>query len=188
MHRDLGRVLPVLAVVAIVLAGCGGGGRQQASATGDPEADRRADMRVNATGSDTTQTLYERLGGEEAIARFVDDFTDRTIADPRVNFARENVRKNMLATIVPWTATPENVARFKQHMVKFLVLASGGPAEYTGRPMREVHADMRISNAEFDAMIGDAKASLQRLGFAAREQRDVLAILETTRKQIVERQ
>jgi hypothetical protein len=54
--------------------------------------------------------------------------------------------------------------------------------------MHEVHKDMRISNAEFDAMVGDAKASLQRLGFGAREQRDLLAIFETTRKQVVERQ
>lgn len=105
-----------------------------------------------------------------------------------MNFSRAGVRTTLLTRRVGWLETPENVEQFKRHMVEFLSLAAGGPAEYTGRPMHEVHADMRVSNAEFDAMIGDAKASLQRLKVPPREQRDVLAVLETTRKQVVERQ
>jgi ribosomal 50S subunit-associated protein YjgA (DUF615 family) len=46
---------------------------------------------------------------------------------------------------------------------------------------------MRISNNEFDAMVGDIKASMDKLGTATREKRDLLAIIETTRKQIVEK-
>lgn len=71
--------------IIAVAAGCGAGGnRSSGSATGDPEADRRADLRVGGDGRGPalTETLYSRLGGDEAITRFVDDFTMRVIADP----------------------------------------------------------------------------------------------------------
>ncbi|MFO0832319.1 MAG: group 1 truncated hemoglobin [Phycisphaerales bacterium] len=188
MNRNAMVVLFV--ACAASLTACGGSGaRSGPSATGDPEADRRADLRVGQSEQETGPgaTLYSRLGGEQAIGRFVDDFTDRVIADPRVNFARRRVKATLLTVREPWLETPDNIGAFKRHLVEFIALAAGGPAAYAGRPMSDVHADMRITNAEFDAMVGDAKASLQRLGVGPREQRDVLAILETTRKQVVER-
>ncbi len=184
----------VLAVIAAALAGgCSGGGERSARTTttsGSPEADQRANMRVDEDeggGEADNRTLYERLGGEETIAALVDDLTTRVVNDPRVNFDRSNVKTGWLAgKYEPWRATDENVARFKRHMVEFLTLAAGGPAEYTGRDMKSLHKDMKITNTEFDAMVGDIKASLDRLGIRGTEAKEVLAIIETTRKQIVE--
>jgi hemoglobin len=189
-RRSLG-LLCILAA-AILPAACASDARPRDSATANPEADRRAEMRVGAGrgGGDSSaprQTLYDRLGGSETIIALVDDFTQRIIADPRVNFERRNVSTNWVGgEYKPWNPSPENIDRFKQHMVEFISLAAGGPAEYTGRDMRALHDGMRITNAEFDAMIGDIKASLDRLNIARAESRDLLAIMETTRKQIVE--
>jgi hemoglobin len=183
------RVWGVLVITALFAAGCVGNGESSVPASGDPEADRRAEERI---GGDIERgggerPLYQRLGGEEAITAIVNDMADRVIADPRVNFERKNVNRNWLGVdYKPWEPTPENVAQFRRHMVEFLTLASGGPAEYAGRDMRTVHKGMRITNNEFDAMVGDIKTSMDNLGFAAREKRDLLAIIETTRKQIVE--
>jgi hypothetical protein len=47
---------------------------------------------------------------------------------------------------------------------------------------------MKISNSEFDAMVGDIKVSMDRLRIPSREKRDLMAIIETTRKEIVEKQ
>ncbi|MBS0189123.1 MAG: group 1 truncated hemoglobin [Planctomycetes bacterium] len=178
-----------LATVTLVAAGCGSGGGSTPS-SGDPEADRRAELRV--AGSDDkgdSRTLYDRLGGEPGITAIVDDMTERVIADPRVNFDRTNVKSGWIGTMYrPWNPSPENVQRFKLHTVQFLVLAAGGPAQYSGRDMATVHKEMRITNNEFDAMVGDIKASMDRLGVGAREKKDLLAIVETTRKQIVEKQ
>ena len=85
------------------------------------------------------------------------------------------------------TVSAQNVARFKQRMVEFLALAAGGPSQYSGRDMKEVHEGMRITNNEFDAMVGDIKTSMDKLGIKPREKRELLAIVETTRKQIVEK-
>ena len=177
--------------LALVIAGCGGGSREpELPSSGDPEADFRADQRVGddkRSKDERERTLYERLGGAKGITALVDDAIARVIADPRVNFERKDVRRNIfMAKYKPWPPTAENIDRFKRHMVEFLTLAAGGPAEYTGRELRIVHDGMLITNHEFDAMVGDIKASLDKLGFAAAEQRDLLAIIETTRKQIVE--
>ena len=175
-------------------AGCGRGERPRTVAgSGDPEADQRAEMRVghdDRGGSKPTGeqgTLFKRLGGTAGIQAIVDDMTARSINDPRVNFSRSSVKSSWLGKKYPeWDASPQNVDRFKQHMVEFITLASGGPAEYTGREMRAVHAGMKITNNEFDAMVGDIKTSMDKLAIPAREKRDLLAIVETTRKQIVE--
>jgi len=47
-----------------------------------------------------------------------------------------------------------------------------------------VHGGMHVSNANFDAAIGDLKASLDKLGVPTEEQKELLAIIESTRPQV----
>jgi len=133
--------------------------------------------------------LFDRLGGEKGIAAIVEDFTPRVMADPRVNWNRKGVRRRGFSLkggdSVTWTATDQNVAQLKKHFVQFLSLATGGPAQYDGKEMKSAHADMQISNPEFDAAIGDVKASLDKLQIPNKEQKELLAIIESTRPLIV---
>ena len=190
--RGAGATLAAL----LMAAGCASRSSESQGATsGDPEADQRADQRVGVKDGSAPggakareRTLYERIGGGQGIAAIVDDMVTRSIADPRVNFERRDVRTNFLGRkYKAWDPSPQNVEVLKQHMTEFLTLAAGGPAQYTGREVGEVHHGMRITNSEFDVMVGDIKASMDRLGIATREKRDLLAIIETTRKQIVEK-
>ena len=72
-------------------------------------------------------------------------------------------------------------------MIEFLSVATGGPTQYGGRDMKQVHTNMHITNAEFDATIGDMKATLDKLQIPADEQKELLAVLESTRPQVAER-
>lgn len=149
------------------------------------------------SGSDTNKaalaegklTLYDRLGGEAGISNIVDDFTQRVLQDPRVNWERKGVTRGGFSfhsgESVAWTNSPQNVALLKKHMVQFLMLAAGGPAHYEGKEMKSTHAGMHIANPEFDAALGDLKASLDRLKIPNKEQKELLAIIESTRPQIV---
>jgi len=131
--------------------------------------------------------LFDRLGGQEGIAKIVDDFIPRALHDPRVNWDRSGVKSGNFFhhTSVAWNPTPDNVAQLKKHMVEFFALATGGPAHYTGREIQSAHSNMKISNPEFDAAVGDLKASLDRLQVPNQEQKELLAIVESTRPQIV---
>ena len=133
--------------------------------------------------------LFDRLGGEAGISNIVTDFTPRALDDPRVNWERKGIKRGGFSVhsgqSVAWNASTQNVAQLEQHMVQFLALATGGPARYTGKDIKGAHADMHISNAEFDAVMGDFKATLDRLAIPNREQKELLAIIESTRPQIV---
>lgn len=170
--------------------------------SGSRDADRRAEQRMNRAeqlqGEEVTEaaaegearTLFQRLGGEAGLRRIVDDFVDRAIADPRVNWQRRGVERGGFLGIggesAEWKATPENRRLLKDRFYQFLALAAGGPADYRGREIEALHEGMAISNSEFDATVGDLKASLDSLGVAAPEQKELLALLESTRPQIVE--
>lgn len=182
-------ILLAVALLSFIMIGCADtGANKKPTASGSPAADLRASQEVKGQEADEiNRSLFERLGGEKVITAIVDDMAERVIADPRVNFARKNVETGWFdEKYEPWKPTHKNIKRFKKQMVAFLSLATGGPVEYTGRDMKTVHENMKITNNEFDAMVGDIKASMDRLGIAAQEKRELLAIVETTRKQIVE--
>jgi hemoglobin len=132
--------------------------------------------------------LYDRLGGESGLSNIVADFLPRALNDPRVNWERKSASKNSFwrkRKEPVWSATPESTATLRKHMVQFLALATGGPAHYEGKEIKPTHASMAISNPEFDAVVGDLKASLDKLQVPNKEQKELLAIVESTRPQVV---
>ncbi|HYO07879.1 MAG TPA: group 1 truncated hemoglobin [Tepidisphaeraceae bacterium] len=143
------------------------------------------DAQVNAKKS-----LYDRLGGQDGLTKIVDDFMARALADPRVNWERKGVTRGGISLSrnqsVEWQASDQNVATLKKHVVQFLALATGGPTTYEGKEMKAAHAGKHITNPEFDATIGDLKATLDKLGVPTDEQKELLAIIESTRPQVVE--
>jgi len=133
-------------------------------------------------------TLFDRLGGEQGITAIIEDFTPRAIQDPRVNWERRGAERTGFfhhQKSPEWRATPDNVTRLKKHLVQFIALATGGPAHYDGKEIKATHSGMHITNAEFDAAVGDLKASLDKLQIPNKEQKELLSIIESTRPEIV---
>lgn len=188
-----------------IAAGCAGepDQREDFDTSGSREADQRAEQRIakvqqmrgEGAGADAKDaaepSLYERLGSAKGLREIVDDFVARVISDPRVNWERKGVTSGGVLGIgsesVEWKPTPENRERLARHLVQFLSVASGGPAKYEGRDMQALHSGMQVSNAEFDAAVGAMKATLDALHVRTEEQKELLAILESTRPQIAEK-
>jgi hemoglobin len=172
------------------LAGSGEGAGEKGAKKAKPDAQGGTAGTNAAAKVEGKLSLYDRLGGEKGIASIIEDFTPRALQDPRVNWQRQGVKRAALfhgsdTQTVMWRANDQNVASLKKHLVQFLGLATGGPAHYEGKEMKLAHADMRISNPEFDAALGDLKASLDKLQIPNKEQKELLAIVESTRPQIV---
>ncbi len=121
------------------------------------------------SGSMAGPSLYERLGKKEAIVAVVDDFVARVAADSRINGKFANA----------------NIPRLKQMLVDQVCEASGGPCKYTGRDMKATHAGMAITSAQFDALVGDLVATLNKFKVPAREQGELLSVLGPMKKDIV---
>jgi hemoglobin len=123
----------------------------------------------------TQPSLYERLGGAYSIATVVDDFIERLLvnatlnANPAINEARRRVPK----------------AGLKFHVTALVCEVSGGPCKYTGRTMKESHHRLNINQAEWDAMVADFKATLNKFNVPQREQQELITSVGSTRNDIV---
>ena len=117
-------------------------------------------------------TLYQRLGGREAIKGVVVDFVANVVADPRVNARFKGLQ-------------PAAVAKLQTNLADQICDATGGPCAYLGRDMKTAHAGMRITDAEWSATVEDLVKSLNKFKVGAKEQQELLAILGPMKKDIV---
>ena len=123
--------------------------------------------------SNARKTLYERLGGYDAITAVANDLLPRLQADPQ------------LARF--WAHRGEDgVKREKQLLIDFLCASAGGPTYYRGRDMVLTHRGMRISASDWNVFLGHAAATLAKLQVPEAEQRDVVAFVQSLKKEIVE--
>ena len=70
-------------------------------------------------------------------------------------------------------------------LVEQICAASGSPCTYTGRDMKTTHAGMAITNEQFDALVGDLVAALNKFNVPEREKKELLSVLGPMRKDIV---
>ena len=117
-------------------------------------------------------TLYQRLGGREAIKGVVDDFVANLAADPRVNSRFKGLDAG-------------KVAKIQTDLADQICDATGGPCAYLGRDMKTVHKGMGITEAEWNATVEDLVKTLDKFKVPAKEQQELLGILGPMKKDIV---
>ena len=115
-------------------------------------------------------SLYERLGGLDAIRAVVDSFATRCAGDERINRKFERT----------------DIPRLKTMLVDQVCAAAGGPCSYTGREMKETHTGMGVTAGEFDALVEDLVATLNEFDVPKAEQDELLGLLAPMRGEIVE--
>jgi hemoglobin len=120
------------------------------------------------------KSLYERLGGAHAIAVVVDDFVERIWVNEVLNANPKN--KQAMGIEKP---------ALKYLATELVCQVTGGPQKYTGRPLKEVHAGLNISEKEWTAMSADFKASLDKYKVSQKEQDELFAIVGSTKGDIV---
>lgn len=118
----------------------------------------------------TERSLYDRLGGIDAITAVVRAVADRQLKDDRIDqkFARTNKD------------------RLIKEFVDQICQATGGPCTYTGRSMTEAHHNMGVTNGEFEAFVEDVVAVLDDFKVGKPEQDELLNLLAPLRGEIVE--
>jgi hemoglobin len=119
--------------------------------------------------------LYDRLGGIYNIATVVDDLIDRIMVDPRLN---ANPRVDEAHHRVP-------PAGFKYLVSEMVGWASGGQQHYSGRSMLDTHRDLMITSEEWQAFMDDLQQTLDKFNVPQAEQAELVAIVESTREDIV---
>ncbi len=123
----------------------------------------------------TTQSessLYERLGGYDAIAAVTDEFLGRVIGDPQLSGY--------------WAGHSEDtMKKERQLIVDYLVAATGGPVFYTGRDMNTSHLGLGITESEYDTLMVHCVATLDNFKVPEKEKNEVCSFLNGLRPEIV---
>lgn len=118
-------------------------------------------------------TLYERLGGYDAISAVVSNLLPRLMADDLLGRFWQH-------------RGADGLDREKQLLIDFLCHNAGGPVYYTGRDMTLSHRGMRISEDDWARFIGHVNGTLDHFKLPDAEKTDVLGFINSTRSEIIE--
>jgi hemoglobin len=128
----------------------------------------------SAAAAQQQRTLYQRLGGYDAIAAVTDDFIVRLATDSTLG----------RFFVGHGTAGQQ---RIRQLVVDQLCAAAGGPCIYTGRDMKTTHAGLGISQANWDRAVQLLVATLDKFKVPAPEKNELLTAISGMKQDIVER-
>jgi len=120
------------------------------------------------------RSLYQRLGGYDALAAVTDDFIGRLTTDPQFTkffsgFSTDSKR------------------RIRQHLLDQLCQATGGPCIYTGRNMKVTHAGLGLTDGDWAVGAKHLTSTLEKFQVPEKEKQEVLAFVTGLKPDIVEK-
>lgn len=126
-----------------------------------------------STGMANEKSLYQRLGGYDAINAVVNEFADRLFTDKK------------LASFFGALST-DSREKFKQLNTLLVCASTGGPCNYLGRAMPVSHQGMGVTNTDFDRVAGHLVATLDKFKVPVAEKEELLGIIGSLRGQVVD--
>jgi hemoglobin len=118
------------------------------------------------------KSLYDRLGGMDAIKAVVSDFIDTQAADPKLQHFYAKTDTKYL----------------KGQISDFICQASGGPCKYTGMDMKDAHDGRHVHEADFNVTVGNLVSVLNKYKVPDAEQKELLALLGPLKPDILEKE
>jgi hemoglobin len=115
--------------------------------------------------------LFQDLGGRDGIATIVNDATVNFLADSRIKA----------------TFDQTDMDRFKTNLTDQLCVVAGGPCVYKGHTMSEAHEGLHLTNADFNALVEDLQAGMDKAGVPFATQNRLLARLAPMHRDVVTR-
>jgi hemoglobin len=169
-------MMRIHAIACLLLLACGGGSSKKTTTAANPESGDEGKAEAPEPGAPAgpsappaTKSLYDRLGGEPAVAAVVDEFVTRTTNDARIKERFFNTDANNL----------------KRLLVEFVCMATGGGCKYTGRDMASSHAGMDLVDEEFTALVENLSDALDKFKVPEKEKSELLGALGPLKPDIV---
>lgn len=122
----------------------------------------------------TTETIYDRIGGQAAVDTAVDIFYRKVLSDPLISGF--------------FDGTDMDEQRTKQKA--FLTMVFGGPNSYSGMDLRSAHAPLvekGLDGSHFNAVVGHLQATLDELGVDPESSSEIMATAAGTRDEVLNR-
>jgi len=120
------------------------------------------------------KSLYERLGGYDAISAVVNELAVRLVTDEKLGVYFKGLSN-------------DSKRRLIAHLTDFVCSATGGPCIYTGRDMKTSHEGLGITEEDWDRFVKITKEVLDKFKVPAREQQEFLQAVAPLKSVIVEK-
>lgn len=120
------------------------------------------------------KSLYQRLGGYDAIAAVTDEFIGRLASD-------EQEKRFFIGF------STDSKMRIRQLIVDLICKSTGGPCVYSGRDMKTAHAGAGITKSDWDRTLKIFGEVLNKFKVPDKEQQEIAALLTPLEKDIVEK-
>ena len=120
------------------------------------------------------KSLYERLGGYDAISAVVNELAVRLVTDKKLGVYFKGLSN-------------DSKRRLIAHLTDFVCSATGGPCIYTGRDMKTAHEGLGITEEDWDRFVKITKEVLDKFKLPAREQQEFLQAVAPLKSVIVEK-
>jgi len=128
-----------------------------------------AALTIAAAPARADDTLFQDMGGQDAIAKIASDTTDNFLADDRIKATFDNT----------------NMDRFRKLLAEQFCVVAGGPCTYTGRNMHDAHKGLHLDNADFNAVVEDLQKAMDKDGVPFATQNRFLARLAPMQHDVV---
>ena len=116
-----------------------------------------------------SETLFAKLGGQEAITAVVDEFYKRILADDLIKHFFDNT----------------DMEKQRRHQAQFISFALGGPNQYTGKSMEKAHEGMNIQPEHFNAVAGHLAGALAHFNVPAEDIDTVISHVASLRDSVI---
>jgi hemoglobin len=121
-----------------------------------------------------SKSLYERLGGYDAISAVVEDFAPKLFGDAKVG-----------RFFVGMSA--DSRQGFMQKNKNLVCKVTGGPCQIISRPAKTTHAGLGITEGDFGVVVQHLVDTLNKFKVPDAEQKELLGIIGTLKPDIVEK-
>jgi hemoglobin len=127
-----------------------------------------------ATARADEKSLYQRLGGYDAIAAVTDEFIGRLATDEQ--------EKRFFVGF-----STDSKTRIRQLVVDLICKSTGGPCAYNGRDMKTTHAGAGITKSDWDHTLQIFGEVLNKFNVPEKEQKELAALLAPLEKEVVDK-
>lgn len=115
------------------------------------------------------RSLYDRIGGSEAIGAAIDAFYERVLADPRVSHYFDGVTMDHL----------------KRQQQQFFEFGTGGPATYDVGRIEIMHEPYEIDQEAYDVFVGHFEETLRAFELPDPERQELMDAIHSFHDAVV---
>ncbi len=105
--------------------------------------------------------LFQQLGQQQGISGIVDQLI--------LNIAKDELIRQRFVDV--------DISLFREHLIEHFCAISGGPCDYTGGEMAEVHRGLNINDAEFNRLVELLRNAMNKESISYKAQNHLLSIL-----------